>query len=304
MKNERKTEIKVGITVTLSLLLFIWIFGWAKNFTLSSDRKIVKIEFVNTAGLEVGDQVTINGVRKGFVGSVNNIEQKVLVSLSLDKDSELYSDAIFGIIMLDLMGGKKVEIKPGKSNQKLDYTKTHDGIFYADIPEMVSMLGSLDDQLPEIMNEIKISLNSLNSYLTDQKMSSEIKSTISNLSDISILMKRLIDDNKRNFDLIAKNSAEITTDAKELIKTNKESVNSSVEKLNLVLIKTDSLLTSLNYLISETQNKQNNAGKILYDENLIKDLNITLKNIKELTDIALDQMQKNGLKVETKIKLF
>jgi phospholipid/cholesterol/gamma-HCH transport system substrate-binding protein len=62
MKNERKTEIKVGITVTLSLLLFIWIFGWAKNFTLSTDRKEVQIEYTQTAGLEVGDQVTINGV--------------------------------------------------------------------------------------------------------------------------------------------------------------------------------------------------------------------------------------------------
>jgi phospholipid/cholesterol/gamma-HCH transport system substrate-binding protein len=217
---------------------------------------------------------------------------------------ELYSDAVFGIIMLDLMGGKKVEIKPGKSNQELDYKQIQAGIFYADIPEMVSMLGSLENQLPEIMDEIKTSLNSLNGYLTDQKMSSEIKNTISNLSEITVQMKKLIDDNKRNLDLIAKNSVEITTDAKELIKTNKESINLSVEKLGLVIAQTDSLLISLNYLVNETMNKQNNAGKILYDENLIKDLNSTLKNVKELTDIALDQMQKNGLKVETKIKLF
>jgi phospholipid/cholesterol/gamma-HCH transport system substrate-binding protein len=206
--------------------------------------------------------------------------------------------------MLDLMGGKKVEIKPGKSNQELDYKQIQAGIFYADIPEMVSMLGSLENQLPEIMDEIKTSLNSLNGYLTDQKMSSEIKNTISNLSEITVQMKKLIDDNKRNLDLIAKNSVEITTDAKELIKTNKESINLSVEKLGLVIAQTDSLLISLNYLVNETMNKQNNAGKILYDENLIKDLNSTLKNVKELTDIALDQMQKNGLKVETKIKLF
>jgi phospholipid/cholesterol/gamma-HCH transport system substrate-binding protein len=80
MKNERKTEIKVGITVTLSLLLFIWIFGWAKNFTLSTDRKEVQIEYTQTAGLEVGDQVTINGVRKGFVNKIKNVSNKVLVS--------------------------------------------------------------------------------------------------------------------------------------------------------------------------------------------------------------------------------
>lgn len=304
MKNERKTEIKVGITVTLSLILFIWIFGWAKNFTFSSDRNLVQVEFENTAGLEVGDQVTVNGVRKGFVDNVKNTDNKVRVYLSLDQDVVLKSDAVFGIIMLDMMGGKKVEIKPGLSNQNLDYSIIQTGIFYADIPEMVAMLGSFDKQLPEIMSEIKKSLNSLNDYLTDQKMSGEIKSTITNLSDITIQMKKLIDDNRRNLDLIAKNSVEITTDAKDLIKTNKESINLSVEKLSLVITQTDSLLNSLNYLVSETQNKQNNFGKILYDENLIKDLNSTLKNIKELTDIALEQMHKNGLKVETKIKIF
>ncbi|MDP3831875.1 MAG: MlaD family protein, partial [Ignavibacteriaceae bacterium] len=212
MKNERKTEIKVGITVTLSLILFIWIFGWAKNFTFSSDRRIVQVEFENTAGLEIGDQVTVNGVRKGFVDDVKNIGNKVRVSSSLDHDVALKSDAVFGIIMLDMMGGKKVEIKPGSSNQNLDYSVIQSGIFYADIPEMVAMLGSLDKQLPEIMSEIKTSLNSLNGYLTDQKMSGEIKSTITNLSDITIQMKKLIEDNKRNLDLIAKNSVEITTD--------------------------------------------------------------------------------------------
>ena len=32
MKNERKTEIRVGLTVLVGILVFIWILGWAKNF--------------------------------------------------------------------------------------------------------------------------------------------------------------------------------------------------------------------------------------------------------------------------------
>ena len=38
MRNPRAPEIKVGITVLLGILVFIWVLGWAKNFTLSSTR--------------------------------------------------------------------------------------------------------------------------------------------------------------------------------------------------------------------------------------------------------------------------
>lgn len=304
MKNERKTEIKVGITVALSLIIFIWIFGWAKNFTISSDRNQLSVEFANASGLEVGDQVTVNGVRKGFVEEVKNTASNVMIKLSLDKDAELFTDAIVGITMLDLMGGKKVEIKPGLSGNPINYSEIKKGTFYADIPELVSMLGTIDDQLPEIMNQIKITVTSLNSYLNDQKMSEDIKTSISNLADISKQMKSLIELNKRSIDLITKNTLEITDETKTILSNNKDNINQSIENASIAIVKTDSLLSTLNSLLAETRNKQNNLGQVLYDENLIKDLDKTLKNLKELTDIALEQMHKNGLKVETKIKLF
>ena len=66
MKDQRKTEIKVGITVLLGLIIFLWVLGWAKNWTVNSQRKEIIVEFSSVAGLEVGDPVTINGVRKGY----------------------------------------------------------------------------------------------------------------------------------------------------------------------------------------------------------------------------------------------
>jgi hypothetical protein len=45
MKDDRKTEIKVGLTVLVGILIFIWIFGWAKNFSLKSNEHVVKVKF-------------------------------------------------------------------------------------------------------------------------------------------------------------------------------------------------------------------------------------------------------------------
>lgn len=67
MKNSRATEIKVGVTVLLGLLVFIWVLGWAKNFSVSSSDNIVRVSFNKVSGLEIGNNVTVNGVRKGSV---------------------------------------------------------------------------------------------------------------------------------------------------------------------------------------------------------------------------------------------
>jgi len=95
MKDQRKTDIRVGLTVIVSLLLFIWIIGWAKNFSLNSNRTSVTIKFQNVAGLEIGDNVTINGVRKGFVDDVILKNDFVIVSVSLEPDVDLRSNAVF-----------------------------------------------------------------------------------------------------------------------------------------------------------------------------------------------------------------
>ena len=86
MKNQKKTEIKVGITVVVGVLVFLWIFGWAKNYNINSNRKEMTIEFNSVAGLEVGDAATINGVRKGFV---DDIEVKGRIGFDNTKGSNL-----------------------------------------------------------------------------------------------------------------------------------------------------------------------------------------------------------------------
>ncbi len=123
MKNERKTEIRVGLTVLVGILVFIWILGWAKNFSIKSNEHVVKVRFTNVSGLEIGDQVTVNGLRKGYVKEMIVEPNNVLVELAIENDVQLKADASFAISMLDLMGGKKVEVFPGSSQTAYDNSK-------------------------------------------------------------------------------------------------------------------------------------------------------------------------------------
>jgi phospholipid/cholesterol/gamma-HCH transport system substrate-binding protein len=301
MKDQRKTEIKVGITVLVGVIVFLWIFGWAKNFSLTPTEDTIKVQFSNTAGLEVGDPVTVNGVRKGFVEDLSIRDENVVVTLKIDNNIKLKEDASFAVSMLDLMGGKRIDINPGSSQKLLDYNQLHSGTFYADIPYVMSMVGTFQQDISSTISDLQITLTSLNNYLNDKELNKDIKSSMSNLSEATGKLIILIDENRDNLKDLTSNTVELTEETKKFIKENKESFSVSVNKLQSVLENADDLLTKLNKFSDELSNRQNNLGKIIYDEKIYDDLSQSIKQLNELTKIMIEQLKDDGLKVDANI---
>ena len=301
MRNERKTEIRVGLTVLVGILVFIWILGWAKNFSIRSNEHIIKVRFANVSGLEIGDQVTVNGMRKGYVKEMIVEPNNVLVELSIENDVQLKEDASFAISMLDLMGGKKVEVFPGTSSRVYDNNKISEGKFYADIPSVMSLFGSVQDDLVTVLRDVKISLHSMNNYLTDDKLNADVKKSLSNLSLLTEKLNAMISENRNDVRSLTQNAVELTETSNKILLTNKDNIDQLFIDLKSVFQKSDTLLTSLNSLTTETVNQQNNVGKLLYDENLIKDLKQTLKQVNELTSILIDQLKNDGVNVDANV---
>jgi phospholipid/cholesterol/gamma-HCH transport system substrate-binding protein len=301
MKDDRKTEIKVGLTVLSGIIIFIWIFGWAKNFSLQSNEQVVKVKFENVAGLEIGDPVTVNGLRKGYVKEMIVGTNDVNVELSLDNNIKLKQDATFAVSMLDLMGGKKIEIFPGTSGKNYDYNKTAEGIFFADIPSAMSLFGSVQDDFVTVLKDVKVSLNSLNKYLTDEKLNSDVKQSMANLNLLTDKLNIMLAENRSDLKALTENAVELTEKSNELLSTNKENINQLFVDLKSIVQKSDVLLSDLNDLTNETKNQQNNVGKLLYDETIIKDLKQTLNQIIELTSLLIDQLKNDGINVDANI---
>ena len=304
MKDQRKTEIKVGITVLAGILIFIWILGWAKNFSVSSHHRPVLVKFDNVTGLEIGDNVVVNGLRKGFVQNMQIEKDHVIVTMSLEKDVDLREDAQFSISMLDLMGGKKVGVLPGISPTEFNYNSVHNGIFYADIPSVMSMLGSVQGDIVGSLKDMHITLNSVNKYLTDDQLTNNVKSTAANLNQISQKMIILIDENRDNFKKLTSNGVELTNEAKDFIKNNKDGIKTSINELQVLLLKADTLVAVANEFTSEIKNKNNNLGKLLYDKSLYDNLTQSIAKLSEISKILLEQLKKEGIKIDAHISLF
>lgn len=304
MRDQRKTEIKVGATALVALLLLIWIFGWAKNYRFNSEIKTVNIQFESANGLEKGDIVTVNGVRKGTVKDINISGNSAIVSAELEPDVKLKEDATFGVSMLDLMGGKKVEIKPGTSDKLLDLNRLQHGQFYADVPAVMAMLGSVQGDLVKIIKEVEVTLTSINGVLSDKDFNAQMKTSLSNLASISSKLNVMIDENRSNIKQLSQNGAELTRETTAFIKENKDKISSSLNDIQAVMKSTNDLIGKINKLTDETTQKNNNVGKLLYDEELLKDVKASMQQVNDLTKTLLKQLNEKGLNVDAHIKLF
>jgi phospholipid/cholesterol/gamma-HCH transport system substrate-binding protein len=301
MKDQRKTEIKVGIMVIAGVLLFIWILSWAKNYSLTSSEQTIKVKFDDVSGLDVGDNVTVSGVKKGAVENLKVQGDYVIVTLVIDDDVKLKEDAKFAISMLDLMGGKKVEISPGVSSQPLDTKEIQDGIFEADIPKVMAILGRVEGDLPKIISDLKISVHSINNYLSDNQLNSDIKTSAKNLSHLTGKLNRLLDENSANISELTKNSNILVGQMNDFLSKNGADLRSTVQNIKQLSSNTDTLITQLNSIAKETKEKKNNIGKLMYNEDIYNKLNTTLDQINELTKILLEQVKSKGINIHANI---
>jgi len=301
MRNPRAAEIKVGVTVLMGLLVFIWVLGWAKNFTLTSSDNQVKVRFNKVSGLEIGNNVTVNGVRKGHVNEFFIQGASVIVTLSISNEVLLKKDAEFSLESTDLMGGRKIEVNPGNSDENLDLTEIHQGNYISDIAGMISLFSDIQDKIGIIANESVKTLRGINSLLDDKTFIEGLRTSITNLNNVTAKLDQVITENQQNLKEITENTKEITSDTKVLIKENKDKVEITLANLNAVMLKSDSLMTSLNYLTQETITGGNNLGKILYNDSLYNNLIKAMESVSELTKILKLQLETDGLKVDAYI---
>lgn len=311
MNAQRKTEIKVGITAIVGIVLLVWIIGWAKNVSFIEKNNNYKIEFDNVSGLEIGDNVTINGVRKGSVESITVTGSTVLVEIAIEKDVLIPEDSKFYVTMLDLMGGKKVEIRPGKSSKLINPEIIQKGEFQFDVAEVMSFVGRAGEGIPAMMSKIDTALTAINSYLQDEEIKGDVKSGLKNLVALASDFRSLIREQRGQIDHLITNSIKLTENADSLtsnasvfIKENQDSIATSIKNLNKLLVQSDALIKKFDGIIDETTSQKNNLGKLLYDEATFDDLKVSLKEAKELLILVKKQLKNEGINVKAKIDLF
>jgi ABC-type transporter Mla subunit MlaD len=100
-----KPELKVGLSVVAAALIVWLVIWWAKDVRVG--QRSLNILFPNVSGLQIGDPVTVHGMRAGKVESIQILQNGVNVTASISPDIKLYRNASAKLLMLELMTGKK-----------------------------------------------------------------------------------------------------------------------------------------------------------------------------------------------------
>ena len=109
-----------------------------------------------------------------------------------------------------------MKFNPGISRQSFDYNKIHKGEFFADIPYVMSMVGNMQEDIAGSLKDIKVTLKSLNNYLTDEQFNKNVKTSISNLSSVTEKLNQILSENRSGIQQLIANSNSLANNANKI----------------------------------------------------------------------------------------
>jgi len=206
--------------------------------------------------------------------------------------------------MLDLMGGKKVEISSGTTGIELDFNKLYHGKFLNDLPTSIADLGKIQNNIANTLSKLDTTLTGVNELLGDKEFKAGIKSAISNMNNVSIQFSELLNKNKNILNSLISNANTLTVNADSMFKENRKNIKFTLNNLNILSLRADTLFQLSNRFMAEIKGQKNNLGKMIYNKSFYTNLDSTLIRLNELTKLLLLQLKNEGLNVDANISIF
>jgi len=293
-----KEEVKVGITITVAIILFIGMMVVLKNVSLYESGYRIIVQVNDAAGILKGDPVTIAGVQIGRVENIWLKNNQVYMQLWVNNKYKLSEDSRAFIKTLSVMGEKYVAIQPGLSKILLQEGDTIPGIAIGDVTEIAA------DAQPIILNLKKL-IQQLQDVLNDTARQN-IRQTLYHVQQLSQNLDKVVRQSGKSLDKSARNIAAFSQDLNLFSQQNKESVNSIVINLKESSREFASSSERLSRTIQNLEDITNKIkswkgtmGRLVYDERLYQHLDSLLVNTNEL----IKDLQKNPHRY-LKISLF
>ncbi len=295
-QNKKSLEFKVGLFVIVAIIILVVSYSWFTEILESRKYTNLKVKFENAGNIELGSTVTINGVKKGRVKELKIEVDGVVILLQAEIEFPLKKGTKFYILESNLMGDVLLEIVPGRQGELLNLGEVQNGEKSYGLTKLVSELSEVIFELQSIMEIVT--------------KDGEFVRNLQSIVDTSVVMvnkiNNSIDVNAGKIDKLITNASNISERLSRLIEDNQEDFSSSVSLTSNVLEKLDKNLLEMNeitenfkLLSKKMLNEESTFNKIISEEELYENL---LKSSASL-DSLLKDIKKNPKKY-FKIKVF
>lgn len=277
-------EVKIGVTVLLTIIVFIWLFNFLKGKNLFSSTSHYYVVYDKVGGLAESSPVEVNGYKVGVVQSVKFIDPesgRLLVTLTVDKGFKLPRNTIAEITSASLIAGMKIQFVYGEGPGTYSNGDTIPGrLAVSLITRVENELIPITDKVTELISVIDSVVTSINEVM-DPKFTADLRSGISSLSATAksieeAELKSTLQNINTFTQMLAENSDNLTSTFSSL-ETVADTlaaadIYSSVNKLKVSLEKAGVLMENLN-------NGQGTAGKLMTDDSLYQNLSNSLESL-------------------------
>ncbi|PID29481.1 MAG: hypothetical protein CR982_02670 [Candidatus Cloacimonadota bacterium] len=251
----KRVEFTVGLVTILGLTILIVSIIWGKNYNSKKSYNSFKIRFESVNNIKIGNDVEIRGVKVGLVKDIDLKRNFVDVIVDVEDNVKIYSDASARIVSKELMGGRKLILYPGKSEDLSNGSIK--GIKSIGLTESISGIGD--------------TMKSLRSFLDKSE------TLIAKID--SIIPKKDID---KRFD-------SLENEFKSVSKSTKKSIRGISNNLKLTLSKFNNITDSINVMLPSItkvgRGMGNSHEKI---DNLVTNLDSLVCDLRKKSTLAFD----------------
>ncbi len=227
-----RPESKVGLLV-LAFIAVLTVF----TFKINGDRMPwqkdngyrIHVLFDTISGLETKALVRYAGVEIGLVDAITLENGKAKVTLKLNPDAKIRTDARVEVGSLGLMGEKFVLIQGGTTRTPwLEPENTIDGSAPVSMDQLMTSMSEIGD-------DIKVITSSFRDAVGVDQGTNRLTRIVENIDRMTSALANSTDSNQGNLGEIIDNFTVISRDLKDIIHSNQSNVNATMSDLREVV---------------------------------------------------------------------
>lgn len=306
-------DIRVGIVAFVAFIAVVLGIAWGKGCGFEIESHRYHVSLPDAAGVDAGTVVSIRGVRVGSVVAVSVDRTRVLLAIVVSSSVRIYDDAKATVRMLELTGGKALEIDPGSSLHELAENGTIPGTV-ADLGSLLSKTATLGDEATLLIRRVDTVVAAMSDLLLNRGVTGDIEQAVGDLSIVSGDVRRLLHDNQPQIQAAIRDLSALGSELRSLVRSIRPAVDRAVTTIDTLgseaklasrqlqgtMRGADSLLLRIDRFVTDLRNGKGAASRLLFDSTTAEDLQETIDAVRSL----IKDIEQNGIKAKVDVDLF
>lgn len=311
MNPDKKKEIIVGLVALAGVVMLVIGVMLGESFSLSGQQKTIQFMFPSSGGIKPSSPVVVNGVERGTVTKIENKNDSVLVTAFIDGIGDIYTDATARISILEITGGKKLEIFPGVSSQSISENHIIRGKTAADLGDLIADVGEVSVDLKRIVRGLDTLIVNANGVLGDTVLMNDLRVTITNASEAMVRINDMVARNEGAINSSIANLSELSRELNSAVKEQKPNIERIIADMKLVSEKAVTLIdkvdnswedvskiaSDVRKIIEDIQSNESLLNKLLYDKKLAQRLDSVMYNL----GTFVEKIDQHGINVNVRL---